>query len=284
MFRQLYAPDDWRSLLLSEVMQSICLPQHLQEIGRYLKANEGEPLDELRMLLLQLPATVVPPLIRLLGEIQDRKTREMLSDVLVEIGGGTPHLFASFMNDPRGTYVQDLVTVLGRIGHESIVSYLAHALQHRDPQVRKAVVKAAAGIYGEFAERLLIKALTDVDESVRTQAAAHLGNRHTPEAFMALLRVVRDKGFDNRPAAEVRAFLDGVGISGSNAALDILQKLLWRKSWFDRRKADTIRQHAAHALAMIGTPEAEALLLQGQQAGDPTIRQACSHALKALRH
>jgi len=67
---------------------------------------------------------------------------------------------------------------------------------------------------------------------------------------------------------------------GSNEALPVLRQLLERKSWFGRGKVDEVRIGAARAMAMIGTPEAKAILESGKQSKDEPIREAC---LKATR-
>ena len=67
---------------------------------------------------------------------------------------------------------------------------------------------------------------------------------------------------------------------GSNEAVPVLQQLLERKSWFGRGKTDEIRIGAASALAAIGTPDAKAILEEGKNSKDETVRDACMQALR----
>jgi HEAT repeat protein len=67
---------------------------------------------------------------------------------------------------------------------------------------------------------------------------------------------------------------------GSNEAIPVLQQLLERKSWFGRGKTDEIRMGAANALATVGTPDAKAILEEGKNSKDETIRGACTQALR----
>jgi len=55
---------------------------------------------------------------------------------------------------------------------------------------------------------------------------------------------------------------------------------LERKSWFSRGKTDEIRIGAANALAIIGTPDARAILEVGKNSKEESIRDACAQALK----
>jgi len=68
---------------------------------------------------------------------------------------------------------------------------------------------------------------------------------------------------------------------GSNEAVPALQQLLERKSWFGRGKTDEIRLGAANAMAVIGSPEAKAILEEGKNSKDESIRDACTQALKS---
>jgi HEAT repeat protein len=70
-------------------------------------------------------------------------------------------------------------------------------------------------------------------------------------------------------------------MSGSDEAVPILQQLLERKSWFGRGTTDEIRMGAAKAMAMIGTPEAIALLEEGKSSKDDFLRDACIQALRS---
>ena len=69
---------------------------------------------------------------------------------------------------------------------------------------------------------------------------------------------------------------------GSNEALPVLRQLLEKKSWFGRGKTDEMRIGAARAMAMIGTPEAKAVLDSGRQSKDEAVREACLRASRGL--
>jgi HEAT repeat protein len=92
---------------------------------------------------------------------------------------------------------------------------------------------------------------------------------------------VQSKEFYKREPVEIRAFFNGIGMVGSDEVVPVLQDLLERKSWFGRGKTDEIRIGAAHALAMIGTPDAKAILEEGKDSKDETLREACTESLKS---
>jgi HEAT repeat protein len=80
----------------------------------------------------------------------------------------------------------------------------------------------------------------------------------------------------------MKAFLDAIGMVGSNEALSVLQQMLERKSLFGMGKKDETRPGVANALAMIGTPEARAILEKGRNSKEESIRNACQQALRTI--
>jgi HEAT repeat protein len=93
--------------------------------------------------------------------------------------------------------------------------------------------------------------------------------------------VVQSKEFQKRDPSEIKAFFDAIGMLASNESIPVLRQLLERKSWFGRGKTEEIRIGAANALAVIGTPEATAILMSGKDSKDESIRDACLQALRS---
>jgi HEAT repeat protein len=112
-------------------------------------------------------------------------------------------------------------------------------------------------------------------------AAINLGKVGKKTGLIPLLEVVQSKDFHKREPAEIKAFFNAIGMVGSNEAIPVLQQLLERKSWFGRGKTDEIRTGAANALAMIGTSETKAILEEGKNSKEESIRDACAQALKS---
>ena len=78
----------------------------------------------------------------------------------------------------------------------------------------------------------------------------------------------------------MKAFFDAVGITGSEEAIPILEKLLFKRVWFGRRGWDGIRQGAASSLSLIASREANNILESGKNSKNPGIRKACLQALR----
>jgi len=273
---------DWRKCLLHQCIEEAGNPQRIEWIGRILYAGDIE-LEKVKQFLLLLHTNAIPSLVLLLGEMKVAKVRLMLCDVLTVLGQRAPELIHAYINDSRWHLIRNLAYIMGKIGNEKSIPYIAKALQHTDYRVRKEAVQALGNIGGQKAIKLLKQAFTDRDSAIRAQAALILGKCGDPTALAVLIDAVRTRTFRRKSQTEIRAIFEGIGFSRSNDALDVLRERLAKRNWFVSRQTNLIRIGAANALAMIGTPEARTLLESGKTARDPSTRYACTQALKSLR-
>lgn len=219
-------------------------------------------------------------MIKVLGDLKNSKARRVFCDALSVIGKNAIELFTPFIDDRKWFLVRNIVYILGRIGKDQSFPYIQKTLNHEEPRVRREAIQALGLIGGPRATGLLVKSLNDTDVRIRCLAAINLGKGGKKTGLIPLLEVVQSKDFYKREPAEIKAFFGAVGMVGSNEAVPVLQQLLERKSWFGRGKTDEIRIGAAGALAAIGTPDAKAVLEDGKNSKDETIRDACLQALK----
>jgi HEAT repeat protein len=147
--------------------------------------------------------------------------------------------------------------------------------------VRREAIQALGLIGSSKAVGLLGKALTDGDVRIRSIAAINLGKIGKTSGLASLLELVQSKDFPKKDPTEIKAFFDAIGMIGSNEATPVLQDILERKSLFGRGKTDGMRNGAATALAMIGSPEAKAILQAGRDSKDESIRNACAQAMRS---
>ena len=205
----------------------------------------------------------------------------MICDALSEIGKSAIELITPFIDDKRWFLVRNITYILGRIGKEQAFPYLQKVFNHEELRVRREAIQALGLIGGPKAVGLLIKALTDLDIRIRAMAAINLGKIGKTTGLAALLEIVQSKEFPKKDPTEIKAFFDAIGMVGSNEATPVLQDILERKSLFGRGKMDGMRNGAAMALAMIGTPEAKAILEEGKDSKDESIRNACLQAMRS---
>jgi HEAT repeat protein len=275
-----YDLQDWQVEGIGKIIIEAGEEIRVERIGKVLEREEVL-LEHVSAYLSLLQKNAIKPLIKLLGELKNSKVRRVFCDALSEIGKNHIELFTPFIEDRRWYLVRNIVYILGRIGKEQAFPYVQKAFNHEENRVRREAVQGLGLIGGPKAIGLLVRALTDNDVRIRCMAAINLGKVGKKTGLIPLLEVVQTKDFYKREPVEIKAFFNAIGMVGSNEAVPVLQQLLERKSWFGRGKSDEIHIGAANTLAVIGTPEARAILEEGKNSKDESIREACTQALKS---
>jgi HEAT repeat protein len=278
-----YELQDWQIESIQRIIAEAGEEVRIERIGKVVEREEVR-LEEVSAYLLLLQKNSIKPLIKLLGELKNSKARRVFCDALAEMGKNAIELFTVFVDDRRWYLVRNIIYILGRIGKEQSLPYIQKAFNHEDIRVKREAIQALGLIGGLKANALLVRALADNDVRIRCMAAINLGKGGKKAGLIPLLEVVQSKDFFKREPAEIKAFFNAIGMAGSNEAVPALQQLLERKSWFGRGKTDEIRLGAASAMAMIGTPEARAILEEGKNSKDEGIRDACTQALRGSSH
>jgi len=274
-----YELKDWQIEAIHKLIESAGDEVRIERIGKILEKEGGVRLEDVNEYLILLQQNSTKPLIKLLGELKNSKSRRVICDALSEIGKNAIELFTPFIDDRRWYLVRNIIYILGRIGKEKAIPYIQKAFNHEDLRVRREAVQAMGLVGGGKAVSLLIKALMDKDSRIRAMSAINLGRIGKNVGLAALLEVIQSKDFQKKEPAEMKAFLDAVGMVGSNEALPVLQQLLEKKGFFGLGIKDETRAGVANALAMIGTPEAKGILEKGINSKDETIRNVCQQAL-----
>jgi hypothetical protein len=275
-----YQLSEWQKEMIQKFILGAGESQRVELIGKVLEREEGIRLEEVNNFLVLLQRNSIQPLIKLLGELKNSKTRRVLCDSLSEIGKNAIEIIVPFIDDKRWYLVRNIIYILGRIGKEQAFPYLQKSLNHNEIRVRREAIQALGLIGGPKAVGLLIRALTDIDVRIRSMAAINLGKIGKTSGLASLLELVQSKDFPKKDPTEMKAFFDAIGMIGSNEATPVLQEILERKSLFGRGKPDGMRNGAANALATIGSAEAKAILEAGRNSKDESIRNACAQAMR----
>ena len=63
---------------------------------------------------------------------------------------------------------------------------------------------------------------------------------------------MRARTFTRKDTEEIQVFLDALGMTGADAAVELLAEIVQRRRWFSSARTEQLRRHAARVLAMIG--------------------------------
>ena len=277
-----YQLADWQVEAIRHFVEILGDAEHTRRLGSILEKETELRLEDVSAYLLLLDPKAIPGLIKVLGDLGNSKGRRMLCDVICESAKGKPEWIIPFLDDPRWYLVRNLAYILGRIGGESSLPHLQKTCTHPEPRVRREAVQGFGFIGGPHAATLLAQSLKDPDFRIRSLAAINLARVGKKGSLPALLEVIQAKDFTKRDTSEVKAFLDAAGSIGCNDALRPLQKILEQRGWFGGGVRDEVRLAAANSLALIGSPEAKAVLEAGTHSRDESIRGACLEASRRL--
>jgi len=276
------ASSDSSGIDLREFLSEAAVPHRIERIGRLLEGADSALIETARPYLLLLPAEAVPRLLQLLKESRSARVRRMLCDVLPIIGRDAVEVFLPELSDARWYVVRNIAYILGCIGDGRATPKLIPLLSHSEPRIRREAAQALGLLGGAQAVAALGKALTDADDVTRCIAACSLGKIGSATALAHLLDAVQSWGFSQKDSGEIKTFFNGIGMTQSDRALPVLEQCLKRRTLFGGKRQEIIRQGAAEALALIGTPRAEGLLTAGRQSKNTAIHHACLQALKML--
>lgn len=274
------AVEDWQEKILQNIAEKAGDNQRVERIGKWLEKRDGVQMEDVARYCKLLKPTSVPSLMVVLGELSNPKGRRVICDALCEIGKDHIELILPFIEDRRWYLVRNVLYILGRIGKEKALPAIQKTFQHREARVRREAVQALGLIGGSSAFSLLRRALSDPDVRVRSMTALNLSRVGKKASLSLLLNVIQRKEFKKRDPGEIKAFFDAIGITGSEEAIPILEKMLFKRVWFARKGQDGIRQGAAGSLSLIGSREASKILESGKSSRNPGIRKACMQALR----
>jgi HEAT repeat protein len=249
--------------------------------GENLKAVfEFSSAEEIRKYLHFLGSESIPDLIQLLGELEDRKQRRLLCEILAEQGKKKVDILGEALDDARWYLVRNLAMILGMTKEAAAVRYLEKPLRHHDTRVRREAVRALDAIRTGDTRKLFLSALDDNDLTVRVISLRALRRFRDPELFETLKKNASREELKKKPFAERKELLETLAILGGENAFPILSDL-FKKGWLiEKDDVSELRAAAASALGLIGSAEATSLLEKETASRKSVVREACIKALK----
>ena len=235
---------------------------------------------EIRQYLLYLGKHLIPNMIQMLGELEDRKQRRLLCEILAEMGKQDIDVFSVTMNDNQWYLVRNIVMILGMTKDPAALKYLEQGLRHPELRVRREAVKAIVGIQSEETKKLFLMALKDDDLTVRITALKALKRFKDPALFQALRGNISREELKKKSFEEKKEMLETLAVLGGESAFLLLSDLFRKKGLIEKPEITEIRASAAYGLGFIGTPQALSLLEKETRSRKGILRDAC---IKALR-
>ncbi len=233
--------------------------EHAGEIIREVATCDSDRLTRSVLpLVTVLGDVLVPHVVEALASEEDRGKRGRFVRTLKTIGSPAFPFLIDALSSHTWFIVRNALNVLADIGTSDHVSDIGSTLQHDDPRVRRAAVRALHRLGGAQAEGLLISAINDKNAETQGEVFTALGAMKAQGAIPALAELARGKRLLSD--AKLReAAIATLGQIGAAESVPVLSDILRPKGIFARDAAQ-IRIAAARALAGIdGKPARDAL-------------------------
>ena len=230
--------------------------------------------------LFLLGENAVPDMIEMLGELQERKQRRFLCEVLAEIGGKDINVFSESVTDKRWFLARNIAMILGMIKDPAAVQYLEKLLTYPNSKVRREAVRALDVMHSDDTKKLFLAALTDDDLAVRMTSLRALRRFKDPSLFNRLKESASREELKKKSFEEKREVLETLAVLGGASAFQLLADLFKKKGFIEKDEITEIRASAAYGLGLINTPEAISLIEKETGSRKDILREACIKALK----
>jgi hypothetical protein len=207
-------------------------------VGDVLKFNRLKNPQDIVRYLSSVEVDSVPILLNVIDGIELPENRLLLCDVLVPFAKERPDLFVEKMRlSERPQTQRDMVYVLDRSNHPEKLKFFGALLKSKNLALKLEVMGVIArGRTGE-ARKLIVTMLDDESMQVRLQAARVLPEFDRDKAYVDLMKLVKDKGFEDKKAEEREGLYTALGATGMPGAVAHFSSVLQTKSGlFNKQK------------------------------------------------
>jgi HEAT repeats len=263
--------------IISRVFLKAASPENLMAL------IEFSTMDDIRSYLLLLERNALSTMVTVLGDLQDRRKRRILCDILAETGRQDIPVLSEALTDERWYLVRNIVMVLGMTREPAAVPQLQKVLKHPDLRVRRETVRALDSIHTEEAKKLLLAGVSDSDLTVRISCLKSLRRFRDPALFQFFKKSASREELRKKPFAEKKEMLETLAVLGGEDALPVLSDLFRKERLIEKDEITELRASAAYGLGLIGTQEALSLLEKETGSRKSILREACLKAIKASR-
>ena len=236
-------------------------------------------LDSVQTYLLLLNKNAIQSLLNILGELEDRKTRRYLCNILSVIGKQAVEAFASGIHDKKWYLVRNTLMILGIIKDPAAIKYIEGTMTHPELRVRKEAVKALDSIGTEEIKGPFMIALGDSDAGIRTSALKTLRRFGDKKLFDIVKERILAGDLKERPFTEKKELFEALAETGRDMAFPMLSEFFKKKGLFRKTETEELRACAAYGLGILGTRESIMLLEKGMREKEGLFSDACKKSL-----
>ena len=169
-------------------------PQRLDTVGQYLALNRALDEGAVRTYLKICGEDEIVPLVDMLAKMERPDARNILVDVLADIGKKHVEVFARRLDHNSSNVVKDMLAIIHRINPDNKISIVARCLDHPNIMIRLEGLKALAKSEEEIALRYIEKAMQDPDLQLRLGAYRAMAQKSPARAAPVFVKRMQSEG------------------------------------------------------------------------------------------
>jgi hypothetical protein len=254
----------WRTHALARLHTSLERTQLLDVAISYAFVLERDQMmKEVHPYFEFIGEAMTRQLVSRLGEETDRTRRGRLVEAVRGMGSSALPTLKEALGSSAWYLVRNALTLLSDLGDAGCVPVILTLLRHPEPRVRRTAVRALWKLGGPVAEPHLLAQMKETDGETMQEILFALGQLRSETSLPRVMELAQDK----RVLAKLRIqALETLGMIASPKAVPVLLECMRRKGFFSAGEPPTIRLAAAKALAILGTPETQAMLKKAAEA------------------
>jgi len=268
-------------VLAERLLDDLSTPEVVDELVRAVQDGSVAPnARELAELLRHLRPAALSSLLRGVEGTQEEALRTVLRQAIESIGTVHRDVVIRLLSSADTSVAVGAIRLAGKLQITEASGSLARLLEQGAPEVKRAVLEAAAEIPSSILAGAMQRLLRDPSREFRLGAARVLGRQRYAPATQELRTILDGKEIREADVTEKVAFFEAYGLVAGEQAVDYLDKLLNSKGFLGRREPAELRAGAAVGLGKVAGPRARAALEKARSDEDPVVRAAVGRALR----
>lgn len=272
-------PDSERRRLVLNALGRLWTNEALKGLCRIIDSTDAISTDELKTLSIMIGQTSPATLCELLGLVEKMKMRKILIETTTEIAREQPQILLPCLSDSRWYLVRNVVLILSQLKNSALLDQVVTLITHRDPRVRKEVLKYLIAVPEPRAKPFILKFLRDESSALRIMALQLLGRAKLLFALEPIIAFIDSVEYESMNIAGKKAVYEAIGELGGEKVLPLFKSMLTKLYLFQRAKEKEAITCAVAGLQKIPGDETLKLLEEVLHSRSPECRELIKEAI-----
>ncbi|MEN6318586.1 MAG: HEAT repeat domain-containing protein [Syntrophaceae bacterium] len=178
----------------SEMLRDIASEKELDFLIEEFRTNTENQRNEAGRILVLTSEFSIYRLLDLLNRSEDASERILLLNLIPEMGPSVVQTVVEMIDqNAPWYYTRNLARLLGRIGSEEQIKVLRQLMLHEDHRVQREALKSINAIGGSLRGKILLDALQNCDDRIKSSVVASLGSLKYRDAVKQLIELFKLK-------------------------------------------------------------------------------------------